>query len=183
MNNGKRLSGHLIGYCEFEDGRSYDLETATEVTLISYNATPAPQDTIQSDQSARDNLWELKLADPKLDVYSIRNPRFAFRYYTGEGYSFGGTYRNKVTDSFYLKSEGKETLAYLSDFDEIVFEGDTIGLRAVSGQETTGKLLLKAKDSEGYHNAINWYLVMDSNEDTRRIILKNPNCSLIKETG
>jgi hypothetical protein len=56
-------------------------------------------------------------------------------------------------------------------------------LKALNNITTSGTLVLKHKDSEGYHPALDWGLKMDSETSGLVIILKNPGCTLTKSVG
>ena len=184
LANGQEFEGQLDFIFDDPDGRSYDLRTASKVVLISL---PEDEYSIEPSEQEPAVLWQLHILKPVDLTYSVSNPRFAFQYYSSAGYIIGGCDRETESQSFYLKVGDEEILANLPDFEQIAFselaEGETdvqIKVKAKSGIETVGTLVLKAEDSAGYHKGKNWFLVMDSADSEIVIVLRNPRCVLRK---
>jgi hypothetical protein len=184
LANGQELEGVLDFVLDGPEEKSYDLRTVSKVELISlpedeYGAEPSKQEPTAQ--------WELHITEPVDVRHSISNPRFAFQYYSSVGYLVGGSNRETDSQSFYLQIGDEDILANLPDFEVVTFsglaEGETdvqVKLKAASGVETVGTLILKAEDSAGYHRGRNWFLVMDSTDSELTIVLRNPRCILRK---
>lgn len=184
LANGQELEGKLDFVLDAPDGRTYELGTASKVVLIS---VPEDEHGIEPSEQKPAELWQLHILKPVDLTYSVSNPRFAFQYWSSAGYAIGGSDYETTSKSFYLKVADEEILANLPDFEEIAFselaEGAPnvqIKVKARSGIETVGTLVLKAEDSRGYHEAETWFLVMDSADSEMAIVLKNPRCILRK---
>ena len=182
LASGQELRGKLDFVIGGPDGKSYDLRTASTVVL---NSLPEDEYSIEPSEQEPTALWQLHIMQPVDLTYSVSNPRFAFQYWSSRGYLIGGENYETQSESFYLKVGDEEILANLPDFEEISFEEFAEGklqikVKAKSGIETVGTLVLKAEDSKGYHEGTDWFLVMDSANSETTIVLKNPRGILRK---
>jgi len=173
LADGQELKGQLDFVLHGPEERSYDLRTVSKVVLISL---PEREFNIEPSEKNSAELWQLHILEPVDLTYSVSNPRFAFQYYSTAGYLIGGTNRETESQSFYLKVGDEEILAYLPDFEEITFSKDQINVKAKSGIETMGTVVLKSGDRKGS----DWFLVMDTTDSEMAIVLKNPRCILRK---
>ena len=183
LANGQELRGKLDFVIVAPDDKSYDLRAASTVVL---NSLPEEDEhSIKPSEQEPTALWQLHIMQPVELTYSVSNPRFAFQYWSSDGYLIGGESHETQSESFYLKVGDEEILANLPDFEEVSFEEFAEGklqikVKAKSGIETVGTLVLKAKDDAGYHEGKDWFLVMDSSDSETIIVLKNPRGILLK---
>lgn len=184
LANDQEFKGELGFVLDDPQKKSYDLRTVSKVVLLSL---PEDEYNIEAIGQEPTVLWELHITKPVDLTYSISNPRFAFQYSSSAGYAIGGADHETESESFYIQIGDEEILANLPDFEEVTFNelaegetGDQIKLKAPSGVETAGTLILKAEDSKGYHKGRDWFLVMNSSNNELVIVLKNPKCILRK---
>ncbi len=187
LTNGHELEGKLVGIAHLPDCRKYALGTAN----VALSNWPKKEPGLEECGEKSDELWQLHIREPVDLTYSVFNPRFAFRYYSSVGYLIGGSFRYRESLSFYLTVENEESLANLPDFEEISFtkstkqqEGVSIHLKSKDGVESSGTVIVKAKDSEGWHEAKAWFLVVDlADTGGVSIVLSEPQiCSLTKSS-
>lgn len=156
LADGRELEGRLIGSIVTRDWKTYAFSDVTAVVLNSLpRQTPVPRSATQP------SPWQTQFTQPVGFTGRLFDPKFWFNYYSTEGFAAGGSNNRQASStSFYVKVGSEETLANLTDVDEIGFNGTHVNVRTRSGIETTGTLVLRTHDSKGDHNGERWFLVM-----------------------
>ena len=183
LTTDQQIEGKLFCTLESFDDKVYDLRNATKLLI-----TNLPKEKPRQEKHVE--FYQLHIRKPVDIKYSVWNLRFAFQYYSTAGYIMGGEKHETASYSFYLKIKNEEILANLSDFEEISFDklrqkkdGDRIQMKLISksGVETSGELILKPKDSSGFHEAWDWFLVAElADSNGILIVLSVPNCKINK---
>lgn len=156
--NGEQLKGRLLGEITSGD-KTYTLSSMIKVQIVGM-----PESEQKQFQSTSKDIWELQIKKPVELSYSISDPQFGYTYdhrYKHFLDPVGSLVRRyemrteecKTTSksfSISIRLKGEEIPAYLDDFEEISLDQmqKKITLKAPSGVETTGYLVLQCNEEQ-----------------------------------
>lgn len=131
LKAGKSVSGKM---CCLINGN--DMASVEEMVVVS--APPAAKDKTKGLFDDK-QTWQLAVEGPNELTLSVRNPRWAYQYYSNKFYEA----RVEETQNFYLLVQGEEHAAQLPDFAGVALEKGELSVKTKKGRESRGKLVVK----------------------------------------
>ena len=178
LKNGASLEGRGTGSVRCKEGESFGAAGISALAVVEVTKDYVGYVTSYADRARAKSTaerWRLSVGAGLAVSFVVRNPTFAFRYYSSSGYIMGGSNREETDGkSFWLKVGGEEIEAPLTSFSAIAIPLPTGGrptiasVTAPNGTTTSGELVLKYKDSAGWHSASSWGLLatLDGSDST-----------------
>lgn len=161
--NGSTVQGRGLGSIVDKAGRSFGLNTISRLAVVRIDKEYAHYERREKITAA---LWRLTVGTDATESFSIRQPRFAFKYYSTSGYVMGGSDRTQTgSASIWIKQGTEELETPLEAFATIKLtlgtlktDPPSLTVTAPNGTTNSGALVLKHHDDRGWHTAHEWGL-------------------------